>query len=61
MKHLKKLKLNQIIKSEVKKNALKRILGGACTDYSCDCSNPGLNSCTVDATLDTRSECGYLP
>jgi natural product precursor len=60
MKKLSKLKLNQITQSTLDEKSLKRIVGGACTNYSCDCSNPNLDSCRVDATLDTRSECGYI-
>lgn len=63
MKELKKIKLNQIVKSEIKNDELKHILGGACTDYSCDCSNPNLYVSTVvlDATIDGRAYAGYYP
>lgn len=61
MKELKKIKLNQIVKSEIKNDELKHILGGACTDYSCDCSNPNLNSADVNGSLDISASNGYLP
>ena len=61
MKQLKKIKLNQIVKSEIKNDEMKHILGGACTDYSCDCSNPNLHTASVNAILDTNAYAGYLP
>lgn len=61
MKELKKIKLNQIVKSEIKNDELKHILGGACTDYSCDCSNPSISGDYANASLDITSRDGYLP
>lgn len=61
MKELKKLKLNQIVSSEIEKKELKKILGGACKDYSCDCSNPNLESGYVNGYLDASSTYGYIP
>ena len=63
MKELKKIKLNQIVKSEIKNDELKHILGGACTDYSCNCfsDSPQLTSDISNLTLDNRSSNGYIP
>lgn len=60
MKELKKIKLSQIVRSEIKNDELKHILGGACTDYSCSCS-AGIPSNITDLTLDNRSTFGYIP
>lgn len=62
MKELKKIKLNQIVKSEIKNDELKHILGGACTDYSCNCfsENVNLTSDITNVTLDNRSSFGYI-
>ena len=60
MKELKKIKLNQIVKSEIKNDELKHILGGACTDYSCSCGE-GQDSANVDGRLDGIAYAGYLP
>lgn len=63
MKELKKIKLNQIVKSEIKNDELKHILGGACTDYSCNCFSdiPQFSSNISNLTLDNRSSNGYIP
>lgn len=60
MKELKKIKLSQIVRSEIKNDELKHILGGACTDYSCSCS-ADIPSDITDVTLDNRSTFGYIP
>ena len=63
MKELKKIKLNQVVKSEIKNDEMKHILGGACTDYSCSCfsDNEKLSSDMSNLTLDNRSSNGYIP
>ena len=53
--------LNEL--TEIKNDELKHILGGACTDYSCNCfsDSPQLTSDISNLTLDNRSSNGYIP
>lgn len=61
MRQLSKIKLNQLIKSEVKSGELKKILGGACTNYNCECTGHSKGSGYVDGSMDATATYGYLP
>lgn len=57
MKKLSLLKLND--SKILQKNELKRIKGGSCSAWLCQCNN-GLDAQVVDNTLENRDRNGYL-
>lgn len=62
MKHLKSIRLNKIKGSNLNQKELKKIIGGACTNYTCQCNGSGMASSTsfVDSHIDGQSSAGYL-
>jgi natural product precursor len=62
MKQLSKLKLNQVTESNLERKSLKKIVGGACANYNCQCNGSGMagNTSFVDTHLDGQSSLGYI-
>lgn len=62
MKKLKNLRLNAIKDSNLNQKELKKIIGGSCTNYTCQCNGSGMASSTsfVDYHIDGQSSAGYL-